>query len=203
MSLPDSQTSSVPRCQAVLVWGPFRTTLAAGTVLGPHPAHAGSNWRLFARVPTAGRLGDIRSGHTAPWRKGRLGGRSKGWPPGPSSEDPRDTELTTRRRTCKDSGPELNDRTRVEGGRLFLGPDGTPSRLLSHDRAGEKATGPAALDSETHTSAEGTPRAVVTGLRGLLTQTLKSVLTDKVLTSAGRSHPSSRSHSRETAKQGL
>lgn len=130
------------------------------------------------------------------WEKQGLASRA-------SSEDPRDTELTTRRRTCKDSGPELNDRTRVEGGRLFLGPDGTPSRLLSHDRAGENATGPAALDSETHASAEGTPRAVVTGLRGLLTQTLKSVLTDKVLTSAGRSHPSSRSHSRETAKHGL
>lgn len=89
------------------------------------------------------------------WEKQGLASRASG-------EDPCDTELTTRRRTCKERDPELSGRTRGEGERLFLSLDGTPSQLLSQDQEVDKATGPATPDPEACASAEGRPRAVVT-----------------------------------------
>ena len=121
VSLPDGRAACVPRCQAVPVWGPFQTTLAAGTVLGPRPAHAGvqlasvcsgpHGWQVVrCQMWTHGTLEEGPSG----WEKQGLASRASG-------EDPHDTELTTRRRTCKERGPELSGRTRAEGEQLFLG----------------------------------------------------------------------------------
>lgn len=127
MSLPDGQTAGVPRRQAILVWGPFRTTLVAGTVLGPRPAHAGVQLASVCSGPHGWQVGGHQIWTFGTLEEGPSGWEKQGLASWASGEDPCDAELTSRRRTCKDRGPSsMAGHARREGGSFLAGMERPP-----------------------------------------------------------------------------